>query len=254
MSADFNKPTVSSSYTTFPTEVRDNVSAVAKQDYSGASNIPTGTKRYNTSTKQIEQYNGSTWDAQEITNLADGAVSTAAKLASNVVTTAKILDSNVTTAKIADSNVTAAKIADGTITEVKLDDDAATRSAGLFVGVYNGMPQTSLGPASMGAHIAATAATFVALKRMPKAGKITHLSVATDASVTGGTITITLQKNGSSTGKTVVLSSGLTNSGAITAESFAAGDTIGLTITAASYTRASGVGNFIADAWGHFTA
>jgi hypothetical protein len=43
--------------------------------------------------------------------LADGAVSTAAKLASNVVTTAKILDANVTTAKIANDAVDADKLA-----------------------------------------------------------------------------------------------------------------------------------------------
>lgn len=55
--------------------------------------------------------------------LADGAVSTATKLAANVVTAGKLADGAVdTTARLADGIVTSAKIADGTIT----DTDVAT--------------------------------------------------------------------------------------------------------------------------------
>lgn len=75
--------------------------------------------------------------------IADGAVSTAAKLGSSVVTTVKIADGNVTTAKIGDANVTTAKIADGNVTSGKLASGAAASNIGftpsrMLAGTYSG--------------------------------------------------------------------------------------------------------------------
>jgi microcystin-dependent protein len=59
MAADFNKPTNSSSKTVFLTESRDNISAVAKMDFTGASNIPANSVQWNHTTRNIERENGS---------------------------------------------------------------------------------------------------------------------------------------------------------------------------------------------------
>lgn len=59
MAADFNKPTNSSTKTNFLTESRANVNAVAKMDYTGASNIPANSVQYNNTTKNFERENGS---------------------------------------------------------------------------------------------------------------------------------------------------------------------------------------------------
>jgi hypothetical protein len=56
--------------------------------------------------------------------LGDGAVNTAAKLASDVVETAKIKDANVTAAKLATDAVETAKIKDANVTTAKISIDA----------------------------------------------------------------------------------------------------------------------------------
>jgi hypothetical protein len=90
--------------------------------------------------------------------------------------------------------------------------------------------------------------------RLPKTCKITHLSVA-GLALSSGTVTITLYKNGLSTGKTLDLTSAaISATGSIVAESFAAGDTLELyaTTSSADFTVGGG-GLVVADAWGHFT-
>jgi hypothetical protein len=76
--------------------------------------------------------------------LADGAVNTAAKLATDVVETAKIKDANVTTAKIADSNVTTGKISIDAnlnmnkkeLTAAALDNQAADPTTPVLGQIY----------------------------------------------------------------------------------------------------------------------
>lgn len=60
--SDFNKPVISDAYATVLSTIRSLFAIVAKQDYTGASNIPTGAKRLNETTKKLEKYNGSGWE------------------------------------------------------------------------------------------------------------------------------------------------------------------------------------------------
>lgn len=68
MAADFNKPTAISDNADYSGEIRDNVDAVAKMSFSGASNVPTGAlaieayKANQTTARSLKKYNGSTWD------------------------------------------------------------------------------------------------------------------------------------------------------------------------------------------------
>lgn len=98
--ADWTKPATTSTKTGFPTEIIAIATSAAKLDYSSDTNVPTNVIRYNRTSKQVEQYNGSTWDAQELTNLKDGAVSATAKIADDIVSTAKLQAAAVTKAKI----------------------------------------------------------------------------------------------------------------------------------------------------------
>jgi len=63
MAIDFNLPTVSTLYTSVLTYVRDNISALAKMNFAGGSNIPNGTIRWNDTDKKFEKYNSTaeTW-------------------------------------------------------------------------------------------------------------------------------------------------------------------------------------------------
>jgi len=65
MAIDFNLPTASTVYTSVLTYIRDNIKAIAKMDFSGASNIANGTIRWNSSADQFEIYNSTagTWSA-----------------------------------------------------------------------------------------------------------------------------------------------------------------------------------------------
>lgn len=157
-------------------------------------------------------------------------------IAANAVTTAKILDANVTTAKIADANVT----------EAKLADDAASRSTsfGCFtVQVVNGTAAASN----------AVRFDYNAEIKVPKACKVTHLSLVMDKIVSSGNVVATLSKNASSTGKTLTITTGNTAYAAITAESYAAGDRIEMLVATNALTLTSSPANLIVDVWGHFT-
>ena len=59
--ADFNKPTVDSEYTQFPTEIRAAISAVLSFLDGEHTNVPLKAKRWNPSTKIFEEYNGAQW-------------------------------------------------------------------------------------------------------------------------------------------------------------------------------------------------
>lgn len=59
--ADFNKPTVDSEYTQFPTEIRAAISAALSFLDGEHTNIPLKAKRWNTSSKIFEEYNGTQW-------------------------------------------------------------------------------------------------------------------------------------------------------------------------------------------------
>lgn len=59
--ADFNKPTVDSEYTQFPTEIRAAISAALSFLDGEHTNLPLKAKRWNPSTKIFEEYNGAQW-------------------------------------------------------------------------------------------------------------------------------------------------------------------------------------------------
>lgn len=113
---DWSKPSVSDTYSAWPGYVKDLARSAAMMDYTGDSSIPTGVIRYNTTTNQLERYNGSSFDAQLITNIKDGAVSTTAKMGTGVVTSTNILDATIANGDIANTTIQGGKIASGTIT------------------------------------------------------------------------------------------------------------------------------------------
>lgn len=59
--ADFNKPTVDSEYTQFPTEIRAAISAALSFLDGEHTNVPLKAKRWNPSAKIFEEYNGTQW-------------------------------------------------------------------------------------------------------------------------------------------------------------------------------------------------
>jgi hypothetical protein len=198
--------------------------------------------------------------------IQNGAV-TADKLASDAVTTVKILNSNVTTAKIADVNVTTAKIADlnvttgklanDAVTEAKLDPDAASRSThiGTFyykldgAGTSNGGTTQFMFRGGLQDVVDYTPARQLSI---PRACKITHLSLASHDAVSSGSVSIGLYNSGSTTGQSLTLSSGKTTSAAITAQTFAALNELELLIQWSSFVTPDPV-VVTADVWGHFT-
>lgn len=60
--ADWNTPTGSSLYTNVLTNLKDrDLSAIKMQEGTTETNLPSGAKRYNTSTNKFETWNGTTW-------------------------------------------------------------------------------------------------------------------------------------------------------------------------------------------------
>lgn len=196
--------------------------------------------------------------------LADGINACVNKDGSNAagVVEASWLASNaVTTAKITDANVTTAKIADEAVTEAKLAADAASRS--IIIGTY--FLELTAGTGTDKMYRSITPVNFVESTYiiMPKAGKVTHLSASLGlgsgfGAATGGSITMTLLKNNSSTSQTLTIDSttfsGTSNSGAITAQSFVANDYIDINFSKTSLTLSTSPVIVTLDVWGHFTA
>lgn len=58
---DFNTPTNSSLYTDVLTQLNAKIASVAKMDYTGDTNLPTGTIRHDSSTLKLQKWNGSSW-------------------------------------------------------------------------------------------------------------------------------------------------------------------------------------------------
>lgn len=146
------------------------------------------------------------------------------------------------------SGVTTARIADGNVTAAKLDADAASRSTlllDLATSISNGT----------------VAITELDVFRVaPKGLKITQLSVAirknggSSVSVTGGTATFTLYKNGVSTGERVILSTGESSDYiTISPQTLVAGDKFSLALTQSVATFTGGSANVDIQVWGHFT-
>jgi hypothetical protein len=93
------------------------------------SNPTNGETIYNTTTTQVESYNGSDWVAGGTTVVANNAV-TSNSIANDAIITDKINNAAVTTAKIANDAVTTAKIADDAVTPAKLDDTQVYEALG----------------------------------------------------------------------------------------------------------------------------
>jgi hypothetical protein len=166
----------------------------------------------------------------------------------NQIGTNAIANLAITTGKIADLGVTGAKIADATIATGKLDADAASRSCLLFESRIS-----TTGGTTAIAEMVRLGGSSTTRIRMPRAGKVTFISVQSQTGKTSGTLTITLYKNGATTSKTFVMPNAESGTGAITAESFVAGDTLSLAITNASTVFTSPPADLICTAWGHFS-
>lgn len=59
--ADFNEPTNTSLYSGIWSTVRSLIASLAKMDFASDTNIPTNTKRWDSSTKKFQYWNGSSW-------------------------------------------------------------------------------------------------------------------------------------------------------------------------------------------------
>ena len=70
MANNWNNPTNSTTYTDVLTNLRDELAALGKMDFTGDTNIPTGFIRYSTTNFYFEKYNGSTWD--RLTSASEG--------------------------------------------------------------------------------------------------------------------------------------------------------------------------------------
>lgn len=58
---DFNEPTTTTAYTSVLTTLNSKIASVAKMDFTGDTNIPTGALRLTTSSGLVESWNGSAW-------------------------------------------------------------------------------------------------------------------------------------------------------------------------------------------------
>lgn len=148
--------------------------------------------------------------------------------------------------------VKTAWIEDGAITEAKLHDDAASRSTTL-ISAY-----VLAGDGSAAATtILRNLSVSVSRLSMPKAGKITHLSINIQQPLTSGTLTMGIYKNGVDSGQTVVMTGGTgvvdRTAALASAVSFAAGDYLQIYYSTSSAVFTTGTSQGIYQAWGHFT-
>lgn len=208
MTSDWTKPDLDSTKGQLPGECIGIATSAVKLDPTLDTNIPVGAMYYNRSTKKFQEWSGAVWANVEITNLADGAVSAASK--------------------IADGIITAAKIVDGTLTYAKAAANEWTKRT--LLGMFS--KNLTAGTSTTAIPIVGGFASLTAIE-MPVAVLVTHISIT--AVNTGGfppdvNIICDIKKNASAQSQTVTISSGdQITSGAIgTPVSFAAGDNLGV--------------------------
>lgn len=144
--------------------------------------------------------------------------------------------------------------ATGIITSTWLHADAASRSTLLIQSANVSLPTGTNAAADLYIYAGLGVLGFnIAKITMPKAGKVTHLSINMLANVTAGSLTAILYKNGATTGKALAVTSGSDDTGAIAAESFSAGDEISIAFSTNGVTY-SASNMMLVSAWGHFTA
>lgn len=208
MAGDFNKPVVGSSYTNFPTEIRNNEKANARMNYEADAdaNVPDGAMQFNRTDGTFEQLETGVWVPKGIKSAG-------------------------------------------------LDADAASRSTLLltaFKDIANSNTASNI-TTLVDSNTAAT--SFISSITIPKAAKVTHLAISTSDTKSSGTLTIKLYKNAVDTSQSFNFSNGVFNqAAAITAVSFASGDSLQIKYTTSSMVWTTGVTNYICvQAWGHFT-
>jgi len=216
MAGDFNKPTVSSTYTLFPTEVRDNVIACAKLDFEAQAdaNLVNGMMQYKRTTKRWQQRESGVWVDKEL----DGAM-----------------------------------LADASVTEVKLADDAATRSTLLFEARNT---QTGTNAIAVTSRSGAGTGTLQVAAKALKITHLSLVRMETGVTISAGSITATLYKGVTSTSQSITMSSGdpTGKAAAITAQSLVAGDDFHFRVSTSSLTYTGGLDGVWIQAWGHYTA
>lgn len=89
---------------------------------------------------------------------------------------------------------------------------------------------------------------------MPYAGKITALTVLLGDTVSAGSLTVKLYKNGSYTSSSVTINTGATNYATFSAVSFSAGDNLSLKYDTSGFSETGSEKAVIGQIWGHFTA
>ena len=95
---------------------------------------------------------------------------------------------------------------------------------------------------------------YVVKITLPKAAKITHLSLNLGGTLSSGSLLLILSKNGVSTSQFITLTSGTTDiSSVLTSQTFAANDELGLFVVGVSSVYSGGSANVTGTAWGHFT-
>jgi len=76
MVADFNKPVITDDYSPYTTAIREGIEALATHNFTGALNIPDGTRRFNETSKLFEKWNSTLtqWDPLDVfETLTDGS-------------------------------------------------------------------------------------------------------------------------------------------------------------------------------------
>jgi len=63
MAIDFNLPVLTTLKASVLTYIVDNIKAVAKMDFTSASNIPTGSVRWSSASNRFEKWNGTAWES-----------------------------------------------------------------------------------------------------------------------------------------------------------------------------------------------
>lgn len=116
-----NDPALTDTYTQTLTDIKDRDTRAIKMDYTGDSNIPTGTIRFNNTSDRIERYNGASWDSKladytsHLTNVANPHTVTHTQVGSATAqwNANKIQGYDVTVTSVADNELIAYDSASG---------------------------------------------------------------------------------------------------------------------------------------------
>lgn len=185
MAGDFNKPTTTSAYSAYSSEITNNLESLAKwMDGTSDSNIPTDAKRFSSTNRRFEEYNGSSWG--ELLPMATSGQ--AYQIRAEYANSAAVCTGNAATSSSCTGNAATATLATNSTNLGGVASSNYTLNTDIRAVAYGGTGASSASAARTNLSVYAKSETYTKTEVDSDVATL-NAAIATKANITSPTIT-----------------------------------------------------------------